>query len=110
MAALTQVQPGRTVAVTSSDEDLNSNYDRRTYIEPGEVMVLADLRGPAVVNHIWLTFAEARPSWLEARGAAAPDEIVLRMYWDDGWTVAVMSNYDQAAEQVANLLDELVAR
>lgn len=83
MAALTEVQAGKTRAVTSSDPDLNSNYDRRTYIEPGETMVLADLHGPAVINHIWLTFAEARPSWLEANGAAAPDEIVLRMYWDD---------------------------
>ncbi len=83
MAALTRVQPGRTRAITSSDPDLASNYDRRTYIEPGETMVLADIQGPAVVNHIWLTFAEARPSWLEANGAAAPDEIVLRMFWDD---------------------------
>lgn len=82
MAALTRVQPGKTRAVTSSDEDFKSNYDRRTYIEPGETMVLADISGPAVVNHIWLTFAEARPSWLEANGAAAPNEIVLRMYWD----------------------------
>ena len=82
MAALTRVQPGKTMAVTSSDPDFNSNYDRRTYIQPGETMVLADIQGPAVVNHIWLTFAEARPSWLEANGAAAPDEIVLRMYWD----------------------------
>lgn len=89
LAALTQVQPGKTRAVTSSDPDLNSNYDRRTYIEPGETMVLADLRGPAVINHIWLTFAEARPSWLEANGAAAPNEIVLRMYWDDAPDPAV---------------------
>jgi hypothetical protein len=89
MAALTQVQPGRTKAITSSDPDLASNYDRRTYIEPGETMVLADIEGPAIVNHIWLTFSEARPNWLEAGGAAAPDEIVLRMYWDDHTEPAV---------------------
>ena len=83
MAALTRVQPGQTRAVTSSDEDLNSNYDRRTYIEPGETMVLADIQGPATVNHIWLTFSEARPNWLEAGGSANPAEIVLRMYWDN---------------------------
>jgi len=83
MAALTRVQPGQARAVTSSDQDFKSNYDRRTYIEPGETMVLADLQGPGVVNHIWLTFSEARPNWLEAGGSANPAEIVLRMYWDD---------------------------
>ncbi|MCB2230777.1 beta-lactamase family protein [bacterium] len=43
-------------------------------------------------------------------GGAPGINAVLRMYWDDGWTVAVMSNYDRAAVQAANLLDELVAR
>jgi D-arabinan exo alpha-(1,3)/(1,5)-arabinofuranosidase (non-reducing end) len=82
LADLTRVRPGTTKAVTSSDPDLNSNMDRRTYIQPGETFVMAELDGPGVINHIWLTFAEARPSWLEANGAAAPDEMVLRMYWD----------------------------
>lgn len=82
LAALTHIQPGVSHAVTSSDSDLNSNLDRITYIEPGQTAVLADIDGPAVIDHIWLTFAEARPSWLAANGAAAPDEIVLRMYWD----------------------------
>lgn len=82
LAALTRIQPGVSHAVTSSDPDLNSNLDRITYIQPGETAVLADIAGPAVIDHIWLTFAEARPSWLAANGAAAPDEIVLRMYWD----------------------------
>ncbi len=89
LPGLTRVQPGRTKAVTSSAEDLNSNYDRRTYIEPGETMVLADIPGPAVINHIWLTFSEARPNWLEAGGAAHPGEIVLRMYWDGAEAPAV---------------------
>lgn len=89
LSSLTQVQQGRTKAVTSSAVDFNSNYDRRTYIEPGETMVLADISGPAVINHIWLTFSEARPNWLEAGGSAHPGEIVLRMYWDDGEYPAV---------------------
>jgi len=83
LGALTRIHPGVSRAVSSSDPDFNSNFDRRTYIQPGETMVLADITGPAVINHIWLTFAEARPSWLEADGAAAPDELVVRMYWDD---------------------------
>ena len=45
MEGLTRVQDGKTVAITSSDKDFNSNYDRRTYIEPGETMVLADIVG-----------------------------------------------------------------
>lgn len=83
MSGLIRVQPGRSKAVTSSDPDFNSNLDRRTYIKPGETMVLADIRGPAVISHIWLTFNDARPNWLEAGGSARPDEIVLRMYWDE---------------------------
>jgi len=52
-------------------------------------MVLADLTGPGVINHIWLIFNEARPNWLEAGGSAHPGEIVLRMYWDDASSPAV---------------------
>jgi hypothetical protein len=82
MGALTRVQPGVTKAVTSSDPEFSSNLDRRTYIQPGETMVMADIEGAGVINHIWLTFAEARPNWLEADGGAHPGELVLRMYWD----------------------------
>lgn len=89
LAQLTRVQPGRTKAVTSSAASFDSNLDRRTYIQPGETMVLADIVGPAVINHIWLTFNDARPNWLEANGSADPSEIVLRMYWDGSETPAV---------------------
>jgi len=89
LSSLTRVQQGRSKAVTSSAADFNSNYDRRTYIEAGETMVLADIAGPAVINHIWLTFSEARPNWLEADGSAHPGEMILRMYWDDGEHPAV---------------------
>lgn len=89
LSDLTRVKKGRSRAVTSSDSDFNSNYDRRTYIKPGETMVLADIKGPAIINHIWLTFIEARPNWLEKYGAAHPGEIVLRMYWDGGKNPAV---------------------
>ena len=87
--ALTRVRPGVSRAVTSSAADFNSNFDRRTYIQPGETMELADVAGPGVINHIWLTFAEARPNWLEADGTANPGEIVLRMYWDNAAAPAV---------------------
>lgn len=82
LSDIAQVKPGRARAVTSADPDPNSNADRIKIVAPGETRVLADLKGPAVIRHIWLTFNEARPNWLEAGGSARPDEIVLRMYWD----------------------------
>ncbi|MGE5294951.1 MAG: hypothetical protein ACM3VT_08980, partial [Solirubrobacterales bacterium] len=64
LSDLAQVRPGRTKAVTSSDPNFASNSDRVRYIKPGETLVLADIKGPATINHIWLTFNEARPNWL----------------------------------------------
>src|SRR5512142_1172404 len=86
---LMKLQPGRSRAVTSTDPSFTGNADRIKYITPGETKVLADIKGPAVIRHIWLTFSEARPNWLEAGGSAAPDEIVVRMYWDGAKEPAV---------------------
>ncbi len=86
---LMKLKPGRSRAATSVDKSWTGNADRVKYIAPGETLVLADIKGPAVVRHIWLTFSEARPNWLEAGGSAAPDEIVLRMYWDGAKEPAV---------------------
>lgn len=86
---LVEVQPGRARAVTSTDPNFSGNADRIKYIRPGETKVLADIKGPAIIRHIWLTFNEARPNWLEATGSAAPNEIVLRMHWDDATEPAV---------------------
>ncbi len=83
LSGLAQTQPGRSRAITSTDPNPKSNADRIKYIAPGETKVLADLKGPGVIRHIWLTFNEARPNWLEAGGSARPDELVLRMHWDD---------------------------
>ncbi len=89
LSGLAQIKPGKSRAITSADPNPASNADRIKYIAPGETKVLADIKGPAVINHIWLTFNEARPNWLEAGGSARPDEIVLRMYWDDAREPAV---------------------
>ncbi len=86
---LARVRPGRSKAVTSSSPDFDSNWDRRTYITAGETMVMADIQGPGVINHIWLTFNDAAPNWLESGGSARPDELVLRMTWDDAEHPAV---------------------
>ncbi len=87
--SLMKLKPGRSRAVTSTDPSFTGNADRAKYIAPGETKVLADIKGPAVIRHIWLTFSEARPNWLEAGGSAAPDEMVLRMYWDGAKDPAV---------------------
>jgi len=81
---------GRSGAVSSHAPDF-SNADRLQYIKPGETAELANIKGPAIINHIWLTFNEARPNWLEAGGSANPAEIVLRIYWDDASEPAVES-------------------
>jgi hypothetical protein len=87
--SLMTIKPGRSRAVTSTDPSFHGNADRIKYIAPGETKVLADIKGPAVIRHIWLTFNEARPNWLEAGGSAAPNEIVIRMFWDDAREPAV---------------------
>ena len=80
--SLMKIQPGRARAITSTDPSFTGNSDRIKYVTSGETRVLADIKGPGVIRHIWLTFNEARPNWLESGGSAAPNEIVLRMFWD----------------------------
>jgi hypothetical protein len=53
------------------------------YIQPGETATIFDVSGAGVINHIWLTFNDARPNWLEKNGSANPAELVIRMYWDN---------------------------
>jgi D-arabinan exo alpha-(1,3)/(1,5)-arabinofuranosidase (non-reducing end) len=89
LSGLAQIKGARSAAITSTDSSLHGNADRIRYITPGETKVLADINGPAAIRHIWLTFNEARPNWLEAGGSARPDEIVLRIYWDDASEPAV---------------------
>ncbi|MFO0830093.1 MAG: glycoside hydrolase family 172 protein [Phycisphaerales bacterium] len=78
---LATVRDARSRRVSSASTDPGSNSDNR-WVKPGETLTIADLRGPGVIRHIWVTFAEAAPSWLAKEGAADPSEIVLRMYWD----------------------------
>ncbi len=42
----------------SSDDryDGDNNKDRPDRIEAGETYVMADLKGPGIITHIWLTF------------------------------------------------------
>jgi hypothetical protein len=61
--------------------DPANNKDRPDRIEAGETHVLADLKGPGVITHIWLTFLQEPHFWVRD-GAADPQEMLLRIYWD----------------------------
>lgn len=85
---LMELGPGRTRRVSSCATDPESNRDNLR-VAPGQTHVLADIAGPGVIRHVWLTFPEARPSWLAKDGGARPDELVLRIWWDGAAQPAV---------------------
>jgi hypothetical protein len=58
---------------SSNSPDPRSNDDSARPI-PGETTVLADLAGPGVVSHIWLTVADGEYGW--------PRLLRLRVYYD----------------------------
>ncbi len=59
---------------SSSNKDLYKNGDAVS-IDPGETIVLGELQGPGIINHIWTTIASVDP--FHGRS------LVIRMYWDD---------------------------
>ncbi|MBN2507882.1 MAG: DUF2961 domain-containing protein [Verrucomicrobia bacterium] len=59
--------------VSSNHPDGSSNDDSRRPI-PGETIVLADLRGPGVITHLWMTIADNEFGW--------PRLLRLRIYYD----------------------------
>lgn len=85
---LATIKEGRSRGVSSHALG-GSNADRIQYIQPGDTAVIFDVSGPGVINHIWLTFNEARPNWLEKEGSASPAELIIRMYWDGAAEPAV---------------------
>ena len=52
----------------------NDDGNWKNKIQPGETRVIADLRGPGAIDHIWFTIASKEQYHLK--------KIVLRMYWD----------------------------
>ncbi len=75
---LAEKQDYRSRRVSSYDRD-GGNRDS-IVIEPGKTAVLADIQGPAAIDHIWVTIA-AEPFYGR--------KIVLRIYWDDERTPSV---------------------
>ena len=66
--------------VSSGNRYVGSNDDSKR-IMPGETLVMADLPGPGVVNHIWLTAADNEFAW--------PRLVRLRVYYDGKKTPSV---------------------
>ena len=87
---ISTIREGRSRAVSSRAPG-DSNSDRLKYIMPGETVAIFDVKGCGMINHIWLTFNDARPNWLEKEGSANPSELVIRMYWDNATEPAVES-------------------
>jgi hypothetical protein len=65
---------------SSQNRFVGSNDDSKR-IMPGETLVMADLTGPGVVNHIWLTVADNEFAW--------PRLVRLRVYYDGKKTPSV---------------------
>jgi len=70
---LTRLQPFLAARESSANPDLTRNGDARS-IKPGETLVLANLKGPGVITHIWCTVGSVDPFY--------PRSLVLRIYWE----------------------------
>jgi len=87
LEGLTRWEEGRSMRTGSNvwiESDLynkDNNLDRPDRIEPGQTYVMADLEGPGVITHLWLTFL-AEPHFWVTDGAANGQEMLLRIYWD----------------------------
>jgi hypothetical protein len=71
LSQLGQQQNYRSRRISSYDRT-GGNNDRLS-IEPGKTAVLAEIKGPAAIHHIWVTIS-AEPFYGR--------KIILRMYWD----------------------------
>jgi hypothetical protein len=77
---LTRAQNYSAYRVSSGNPAEFSNADDRV-IMPGETLVAADLKGPGLVAHIWITVAENEFAW--------PRLLRLRVYYDGAKTPSV---------------------
>jgi hypothetical protein len=79
---LSLLRDARAFRASSNNPDLTSNDDSLRPIA-GETVTLADLDGPGVVTHIWLTIAANEYGW--------PRLLRLRVYYDGSATPSVDS-------------------
>lgn len=68
-------QSGRSRRASTSGEPWDrSNHDSRR-LEPGQTMVLADLAGPGLITHWWITVRSEEPRYARL--------LLVRLYWDE---------------------------
>jgi hypothetical protein len=84
---LWQPEDGRSRRATSTQRlpdgrpDPNGNGDNLRVL-PGQKHVLADLKGPGIITHIWMTFLGPEPHPWAPNGAANHKQMLLRAHWD----------------------------
>ncbi len=66
---------------SSSNSIYRDSNDDCKHPIPGETTILADLKGPGIVNHLWVTIADSEYSW--------PRLLRLRVYYDGHKTPSV---------------------
>ena len=74
--------------VSSGNRYVGSNDDSKR-VMPGETYVMADLSGPGVVSHIWLTVADNEFAW--------PRLVRLRRAWTSPWAISSASDTGTSA-------------
>jgi D-arabinan exo alpha-(1,3)/(1,5)-arabinofuranosidase (non-reducing end) len=80
LSDLTRMKSFSAHRASSGNRFVGSNDDSKR-IMPGETHVMADLPGPGIVNHIWLTVADNEFAW--------PRLLRLRVYYDGEKTPSV---------------------
>ncbi|HOW70646.1 MAG TPA: DUF2961 domain-containing protein [Phycisphaerae bacterium] len=59
-----------------------NNDDCVIEIGPGKTHVLADLKGPGIITHIWITFLQLEGYEGVPGNSASPQDMLLRIFWD----------------------------
>ena len=59
-----------------------NNIDCIMDVSPEATAVLADLQGPGVITHIWITFFQMEGHPWAPNGTASPQDMLLRIYYD----------------------------
>ncbi len=101
LARLKDYEPRR---ATSNNLYVESNDDSKRPI-PGETLVLADLEGPGVVTHIWMTIAANEYGW--------PRLLRFRVYYDGSKTPSVdvpLGDFFAAGHGYERNVDSLMIR
>jgi hypothetical protein len=82
--SVAQIKKGIRSKRISSYDTTGGNNDRFENIKPGEKRTLFDIKGPGIINHIWITIAPDP-------AALRRDDIVIRMFWDGSASPSVES-------------------